>query len=172
MIDYELKEISKNKNGAKYKVCIKIPMEYGFIDNVCFNVHKNIYNRSFEIKHSYNDDKFCYFESEVFLHNSCIYHYDFTYTIANKTYKYTPNNPKESVNYTTPSWAQDAIIYHIFVDRYKKGRENSLEPIKGRIIHTDLSEDVIFDSKDIKNNDFYGGDIEGIIQDLDYIKSL
>ncbi len=172
MIDHELKEIEKKSNGIKYKVLIKIPMEYGFIDNVSFNVHKNNYDRHFEIKHSHNDDKFCYFESEVFLHNSCLYHYDFTYKINNTIYNYKPKESKKSVNRSCPQWAQDAVIYHIYVDRYKKGRKEPLKPIKGRIIHTDLNEDIIFDPDNIKNNDFYGGDIEGIIQDLDYLESL
>ncbi|WP_077389831.1 glycoside hydrolase family 13 protein [Mobilibacterium timonense] len=86
--------------------------------------------------------------------------------------------------YQIPGWLQGGIIYHIFVDRFSRsagydelkerlklaptansperhlhhiwGQQPDYKPVNGRIM----------------NNDFYGGDLQGIISRLDYLKEL
>ena len=65
------------------------------------------------------------------------------------------------------------IMYHIFVDSFYRGGE-PLKPYRNRTIHNSILEDPIIgpDSHGIWCNDYYGGDIKGIIKKLPYIKSL
>ena len=81
---------------------------------------------------------------------------------------------KMSVNFDTPEWAKGKIMYHIFVDRFNRGSNNELVEMPRRHIHKSWDEDMMIgpDKEGIWNNDFYGGDLKGIIEKLDYIKSL
>lgn len=78
-----------------------------------------------------------------------------------------------SAGYSTPSWLSGGIIYQIFPDRFNAVGET--KPIKNRVIHQDKSDTPIFlpDEKGIvQNNDFFGGNLQGIIDKLDYLKEL
>ncbi|RFU66511.1 alpha-amylase family glycosyl hydrolase [Bacillus sp. V59.32b] len=88
--------------------------------------------------------------------------------------------------YKTPDWMKEAVVYQIFPDRFFNGNKNNdkakntargPEPIEyqdwnelpdnPRLI--DREE---YDGDGIWSNDFYGGDIAGIQNKLDYIESL
>ncbi|MEL7649678.1 MAG: glycoside hydrolase family 13 protein [Sedimentibacter sp.] len=76
-------------------------------------------------------------------------------------------------NYSTPDWIRGGIIYHIFVDRFY--RERILHKDDEIIIRSSWGDTPFYipDEKgEIKNNDFFGGNLEGIIRKLPYIKSL
>lgn len=81
-------------------------------------------------------------------------------------------------NFDTPEWFRGAMIYQIFPDRFFGVHENG-EIHKKRdeyIIHYDRGEDISFNPHPYENgpacNDFYGGNLKGIIEKLPYIKSL
>lgn len=76
--------------------------------------------------------------------------------------------------YSVPMNRQGGIIYHLFVDRFYR-----TEIIKNRTdaIYMDSWEDEIpeypvYPGAFIKNNYFYGGNLYGVIEKLDYIASL
>ena len=56
-------------------------------------------------------------------------------------------------NYEMPTWVRDAVIYHIFLDRFYPG-------------------DGVLWKKPINLSGFFGGTLRGAIQKLDYIQSL
>lgn len=74
-----------------------------------------------------------------------------------------------------PSFLKGAIFYQIFPDRfYNSGQTKNGVPLD-RKMHEDWYEppDYLPDSAGrIRNNDYYGGDLKGIIEKLDYISSL
>ncbi len=75
--------------------------------------------------------------------------------------------------YTTPHWIKGGIIYHIFVDRFYKSK--LLKKDDDIIIREDWGgiPDYLPDKKgEIKNNDFFGGNLEGIKEKLPYLSSL
>ena len=77
-------------------------------------------------------------------------------------------------DYVVPSWLKGGVIYQIFPDRFFIGDKNKHIP-SGRIIHENTFDTPIYKPNDkgqVLNDDFYGGDIKGIISKLDYIKSL
>lgn len=75
-------------------------------------------------------------------------------------------------DYKTPNWAKQGVIYQIFADRFCK--QGKIPFTKRGRLHADWYErpDIAEDGKDYRADDFFGGNIEGIISKLDYIQSL
>ncbi|MBR5155878.1 MAG: glycoside hydrolase family 13 protein [Clostridia bacterium] len=80
--------------------------------------------------------------------------------------------------FKTPDWFKNAIMYQIFPDRFFKmgEKEDFPERKSGYKIHKDWYEDFYFDQHPYENgpacNDFYGGNLKGIMSKLDYLKDL
>ena len=72
----------------------------------------------------------------------------------------------------TPQWAKQGICYQIFADRFYKGEERPFN--KEGTYHKDWNEplEIAEEGKDYQANDFYGGNIKGIIEKIPYLKSL
>lgn len=73
--------------------------------------------------------------------------------------------------YVTPDWLGEGVMMQIMPDRFCRGGEL---PCRGRL-HTDWYEQpdmCLTENGDNAADDFYGGDLKGICQKLDYIKSL
>lgn len=77
--------------------------------------------------------------------------------------------------YKTPEWAKKAIGYQIFTDRFFNGDiSNDVE--NGEYKYLDICAKKITDwnampeNRDVAN--FYGGDIQGVIDKLDYLEEL
>lgn len=73
--------------------------------------------------------------------------------------------------YSTPDWAKGGIIYHIFVDRFY--RTKIIEK-KGAVMRSwgEIPHYLPDEKGEILNNDFFGGNLEGIKEKLPYIASL
>lgn len=61
-----------------------------------------------------------------------------------------------------PSWVKDTVWYEIFPERFRRGK-NSVNPVTNAWG---------VPSENVTNHMFFGGDIPGIIESLDYIKDL
>lgn len=183
---FNIIETEKNENGASYDIAIKIPMSLGWISSVSFIVENNNTREIFRLDHIKNDEEYSYFKTAISLPTKAIYHYYFSFNVNNQSIYLKKENQKEvstispsemwqmSVNFEVPKWAKGKIMYHIFVDRFNKGRKEPLPPMDNRTIHSSWNEDIKIgpDENGIWNADFYGGDLQGIIDKLDYIKSL
>ena len=87
-------------------------------------------------------------------------------------------------DFDVPEFMRRSVMYQIFPDRFKRGNEDNLK--KGYEYHTSLGRDIRV-HKDFSEqvcylpregeehytpNDFFGGDIDGIIKSLDYLVTL
>jgi len=63
-------------------------------------------------------------------------------------------------NYIEPNWVRDSIFYQIFPERFYNGDFDNDPPNK--VSWTDMP----------NRNNFFGGDLQGIIQSLDYLQDL
>jgi glycosidase len=86
--------------------------------------------------------------------------------------------------YAVPAWAKDAVYYYIFPERFRNGaRRNDPRPGVDKFHDKTVEFHQNWNDKpwrpnsgdgsdDQWSNDFFGGDIAGVIQKLDYIKSV
>ena len=77
-------------------------------------------------------------------------------------------------DFLVPDWLKGGVIYQIFPDRFcRGGNEKNISPDK--ILHENWLETPVYNPNHrgiVVNNDFFGGDIKGIISKLDYLKEL
>ncbi len=73
-----------------------------------------------------------------------------------------------------PEWLYGGTMYHIFVDRFKSSGKCPVK--KGAILNKNwyggITEYAEYPGAYVENNVFFGGDLYGVIEKLDYIKSL
>lgn len=75
----------------------------------------------------------------------------------------------------TPKWLRGGIIYQIFPDRFSTSGTKKENVPKNRVLRSDWGNTPAWRPDahgEILNNDFFGGDLLGIIQKLPYLKSL
>ncbi len=78
-------------------------------------------------------------------------------------------------NYATPDWAKGAVMYQIYTDRFRNGNpDNDVEEreyyyLGGYVHHVDDWNQAPA-NMDVAN--FYGGDLQGIMEKLDYLEDL
>lgn len=104
------------------------------------------------------------------------------YSAASEVIPYTQTIYDPS--FKTPDWAKDVIYYYIFPERFKNGdKTNDPKPGKRKFyanqdveFHEDWNEKPYMPgdpgADDIYCNDFFGGDLAGVIEKLDYLKDL
>lgn len=77
--------------------------------------------------------------------------------------------------FSTPSWAKGKIMYQIFPDRFAKSEKFQPLPAKNqRTIHENWDDTPIFieEQNPYLANDYFGGNLKGITEKLDYLKEL
>ena len=78
-------------------------------------------------------------------------------------------------NFKTPDWLKGGIIYQIFPDRFAFSEEEKANVPSDRVMRTDRDGEPYWrpdENGKVLNNDYFGGDLKGIEQKLDYISSL
>lgn len=70
---HQITQITTTKDGAIFKVSIKIPFEMGWIERVKFSVLSFGKKDAFQMKHVKNEDNYACFETTVTLENSAMY---------------------------------------------------------------------------------------------------
>jgi glycosidase len=88
--------------------------------------------------------------------------------------------------FTTPEWLQGAVVYSIFPDRFRNGRQDNDYCRAGSttgcptfygnvpaLLHPTWNEP-LEDSRatGVFNRDFFGGDLQGVTEKLDYLKAI
>ena len=74
-------------------------------------------------------------------------------------------------HWTIPAWMADAVIYQIFPDRFNNGDPANDRPA-GQAVYDGSSSRSSWDAAPQGNSEFYGGDLQGVINKLDYLQSL
>lgn len=94
------------------------------------------------------------------------------YDYRPKLYQITVYNERK-----VPDWYKEGIIYQIFVDRFLNGNENGKvnSPKKNTFIYATWEDEPMYiknDKGNVERWDFYGGNLKGVKEKLEYIKSL
>ena len=75
----------------------------------------------------------------------------------------------------TPEAIRGGVIYQIFPDRFYASGAQKKDVPADRVFHADKSETPVYlpdEDGEIRNNDYYGGDLRGIAEKLPYLASL
>jgi glycosidase len=156
----------------KYSVILKVPMSMGFITEPRITMGERFYGLS----HIKNEDGYAYFSKDIYLRTGAIYNYYFSFKVNNETKTVMDNGHpyKLSAGFDVPDWAKGKIMYHIFVDRFNKSEDTVMTPMPNRVVHNDWHEDIVIGPNEngLWCTDYYGGNLKGIIEKLDYIKSF
>lgn len=184
-IVFNLKKIGKTDNSSKYHVEIKVPKSIGLIERMKFIVENDKFRKANQLHHVKEKDGFVIFNGDFDLDFNDTFYYYFSFEIDHKFVYYKKKNNDEPTKvsrddmwkndeYRYPEWAKGKVMYHIFVDRFNRGNKNKPEEMKDRHLYPSFDSPLKAgpDEKGIWNNDFYGGDLQGIIDKLDYIESL
>ncbi len=78
-------------------------------------------------------------------------------------------------NADTPDWFKGKVMYQIYVDRFFKGDTKDTRLRDGILMHSSWNDKPVYVKNDlgaIEVWDFFGGNIDGVIQKLDYISGL
>lgn len=101
------------------------------------------------------------------------YYYSFIFDENNSSeaYELLVHSP----DYETPDWIKGGIIYHIFVDRFYREKILNKNIKRKFVVRNDWGGIPNYnpDEKgEINNNDFFGGNLDGIIKKLPYLNEL
>lgn len=78
-------------------------------------------------------------------------------------------------HYEVPEWYKKGIIYQIFPDRFYNPYKHPIDYKENSFIYAtwnDLPMNIINENKELVRHDFYGGNIAGVIDKLDYLELL
>lgn len=165
------------------EITIKIYLRHDFVCTPKVIIEKrNDYNKEFynsvEMKWISAKKNYDLYATKFKIKDIGNYYYSFE--LCNKNNNYMENSYKQfhqlivyKKDYTTPDWAKGGIIYHIFVDRFYKIKLNYKND--NIIIRDDwggIPNYLPDEEGEILNNDFFGGNLEGIILKLPYLQDL
>lgn len=75
-----------------------------------------------------------------------------------------------------PTWFGEGVTYQIFPDRFHRSRVPDPTGMPGgRWVHENWNENPLFrpdERGEVRNRDFFGGDLKGVLEKLPYIKGL
>ena len=159
---------------SREKIIIKIRTLKNDVSNVKFVYLNNDEEKVFIMEKAFNDKFFDYYELELEVKNKEVIQYFFMINDRDKTVYLFENgifelknfgkpftfNLRKTKIFETPEWVKHAIFYQIFPDRFYNGDPNNDPP-----------KTVEWGSKPTRNN-FFGGDLRGIIEKLPYLKEL
>ncbi|MDF2587498.1 MAG: hypothetical protein K0S41_1339 [Anaerocolumna sp.] len=148
------------------------------------NIYLNTGNESFKMHLSGNDELFSYYDTTLSLANEQVDYY-FEISDGTEILFYNREGVVEEINpnynflitpgFKTPDWAKGAIFYQIYVDRFYNGdKSNDVLDMEYFYIGDGTSQVTDWDKYPdaIGYREFYGGDLEGVRQKLDYLEEL
>jgi glycosidase len=107
-----------------------------------------------------------------------LYFYYFEVIYQDNSRDVTPHNQLTvySNDFTTPQWLKTGVMYQIFPDRFARSdRYQAPEQNKNYRLRNDwggLPNDQPDEHGIVQNNDFFGGNLRGILEKLDYLEYL
>lgn len=78
-------------------------------------------------------------------------------------------------DYKVPDWYKNGIVYQIFPDRFYNPYKHPIDYKPNSFIYAtwdDLPMNIINEERELVRHDFYGGNLQGVIEKLDYLELL
>lgn len=137
-----------------------------------------------------------YYEAKLMLPASpCLLFYTFEIRANNTTYFYGNNTLRRGgigmltqetplpyqitvydPDYKTPDWFRGGVMYQIFCDRFARGKDTNSLSVRTDILPRTWGDTPYYKSEQFGGaylaNDFFGGNLKGITEKLDYLSDL
>ena len=174
---------------AGKEITITFPLEQHFnVKRVFVVLRKDEVSKRIELLYSHTAENVDFFEAKFVIDTYGIWHYRFEGVLPDGTLAFFGRDTDgtaikgdwlpewqltvSKVDYKTPVQAKQGVIYQIFPDRFCKGESRPF--LKSGRYHTNWYDrpDFAKEGEDYQANDFYGGNVKGVISKLDYLKSL
>lgn len=187
---HTITSLEKGEDWERFKIKVYLPLKDGWFERVRLHVLTSDSfdwnGMEYEIQHKENDEEYAIFETEITLTTSALYYYYISYE-CNGNYTLLKREVitegtsitkqecfKLSVNFHAPDWAKGGIMYQILPDRFCRNPSVVIPEIPGRKLLKDWYGKVPVgpDEKGDWNTEFYGGNLLGIVDKLDYIKTF
>ena len=148
---------------------------------VCFLV---VYGSHLRMHLSESDELFDYYSVRLEVSESPLRYY-FMFIAGGKKYRYTRRGIRNTIRpgdwwhvvpgFHPPEWAAGAVMYQIFVDRFFNG-DKSNDVVDGEYYYMGRPVVKMNDwnqpPSSISYCEFYGGDLKGVMEKLDYLQDL
>ena len=175
----------------KFKLFIKNQLLADGVDLVLRNdITKNQIKHHFSRVHTKDD--YSEYELSFFVNEAGLYYYRFEILYGDKLYFCGKDQTSGLASiadwlpewqltiyenqFTTPTWFSEGVVYQIFVDRFFKSKSTNLTSIKkDTILRDDWGGTPLYEraaNGDMKTNDFFGGNLKGIEEKLEYLVDL
>jgi len=141
-------------------------------------------NKSIKMSNKSQDFYFDYFGADIFIDSRLIKYYFKIYKRDKVLYyfktgaKDTFDGQKEFVittDFNLPTWSYGAIMYQIYVDKFYNGDKNN-DVLTSEYTYLEKAVEKVHNWEELpKEGDyrrFYGGDLQGVIEKLEYLKKL
>ena len=178
------------KQDELCSLCIHIPRRHAAkAVYICIESHHGFY-AEYPMEWSDLEDGYDYYSGGFSLEYCDLYYYYFKiitekeeFLLFKKGYDETQIGSGEkwqltcyNKNYDTPHVFKGRVMYQIFPDRFHRDGECDLtDKLKPYYLHKDMNDIPVYlpdYSGEIKNNDFFGGNLKGIEARLQYLKRL
>ncbi len=165
------------------EVFIRFRTAAGDVDSVCLLEAESL--NEIKLILAERDEVFDYYETRIRLSEA---HFAYCFRVVKDTETCWYNKTgvsdapgwefafRVAPGFSTPDWAKGAIMYQIFVDRFRNGsskndtRDGEYVYVNDQPVHHVENWYQYPESLDV--NSFYGGDLQGVLEKLDYIKGL
>lgn len=165
-------------SGKKFTITLRVGKDNIDSAYIC-------YGRCYvKMQKNHSTDFFDYYEG-TFICDSEPMNYYFQIICDSRTYFYNKAGVVKDINseynftilpdFSTPSWAKGAVMYQIYVDRFYNG-DKSNDVVTNEYEYLGLKSkhiedwDTPLENMDVCN--FYGGDLQGVIDKMDYLSDL
>jgi alpha-glucosidase len=167
--------------GDRVPVRVRVPRSAG-VDTVWLRVVEDAEPRYLPATRSGSEDGEDWYTAEIRIHNP-VTHYRALldrgpagYTWLNGTGEHSREvADRHDFRLTTfdpgPDWGPDAVVYQIFPDRFGRSRDAQHREPPGWAVPADWDDPVIHVGPDTPRQ-FYGGDLDGIVDHLDHLRDL
>jgi len=175
-------ELFCNPNKPRFGERVKI--RFRGLTGLVFNVSLVVYGKTISMKEISKEGRFSFFEAEIAISKHITYYY-FVFSTLDGVFSYGKNKVTKEIrdeerfeiiaDFHIPKWACGTRMYQIFTDRFYNGNKNN-DVLNGeysyidRPVHHQDNWYAYPESFDVGN--FYGGDLQGIFQKLDYLQEL
>ena len=175
--------VNPSEPGAYDNISICIRVAKDDVDRVEILYGKN-YSETTLLRKYHSDYYFDYYKIFTDISN-VVFRYVFRISKGKETVYYDRVGVSDGIrvfqgfeiipDFKTPDWAKGAIMYQIFVDRFCRG-DSSNDVLDDEYIYLGVPCTRTTDWYEYPSNFdvgyFYGGDLQGVMNKLDYLKSL